>query len=141
MATQNSFTWENTVIEHSQARIGQYTRETPMLEGTRQQSLANAFRGWNTDWFGRDEGQKRELAGARACLIVKNRTLGSWTFTVMAREMVYRCHVRGRHLQYARHRARGRKFICPRSDVGVVWHKAKQKGAEGVNDFYMRMLS
>ena len=78
MATPNSFTWENTVIEHSQARIEQYTRETPMLEGTRQKSLANALRGWNTDWFGRDEGQKRELAGARACLIVKNRTLGSW---------------------------------------------------------------
>jgi hypothetical protein len=88
MIRPSSFTRENTVIEHSQARIERkYIRESPMLEGTRQKSLGNAFRGWNTDWFGGDEGQKRELAGARACLIVKNRTLGSWTLMMMARKM------------------------------------------------------
>jgi hypothetical protein len=78
------------VIEHSQARIERkYIRESPMLEGTRQKSLGNAFRGWNTDWFGGDEGQKRELAGARACLIVKNRTLGSWTFMIDGQDNEY----------------------------------------------------
>ena len=82
MTTLNTFTRENTVIEYSQDGIGgQHIRETRMLEGTqgtRQKSLSNAFRGWNTDWFGRDEGYKREIVAARACLIVQNRTLGSW---------------------------------------------------------------
>jgi hypothetical protein len=67
------------VIACSQARIeGQYIRETPMLEGTGQKSLGNAFRGWNPDWLGRDDGQKHGFVAARVCLILQNRTLGSW---------------------------------------------------------------
>lgn len=31
-----------------------------MLEETRQGLQGNAFGGWNPDWLGRDDGQKRE---------------------------------------------------------------------------------
>ena len=36
---------------------------------------------------------------------------------------------------------RGVEILFVPGRTGVVWHQAKQNGAEGVNDFYMRMLS
>ena len=116
------------MIEYSQGGIGgQHIRETHILEGTRQKSLGNAFRGWNPDCFGRDEGQKREIAAARARLIVQNRTLGSWIHGDGQENEYSGVMVQGRHLQYAG--PRGSKFYLSSVGRGSGMAPSKAKGS------------